>query len=40
MSNREPMNDRRKDSNIFSKTANASHWWNTSKWVPRGGKRM
>lgn len=40
MSNREPMYDRRKDERVFSKTAMATHWWNISKWVPRGGRRM
>lgn len=40
MSRREPMYDRRKDRQVFNKTANNSHWWNTTRWVPRGGKRM
>lgn len=34
------VNDRKGDRRMFNRTANLTHWWNTSKWVPRGGRRM
>lgn len=40
MPKREVMYDLRKDQRKFNQTANWSHWWNTMKYVPRGGGRL
>jgi len=40
MSNRQTYENGRKDRRFFNETANSTHWFNTTKWVPRGGKRM